>query len=129
MMSRLTRTICSLLLTMSVLLTAAGAAADKTVLITFTGDCTIGGQEKTRALPDSFDTTVSEQGYDYFFRNFKSIFTSDDLTVINFEGVFSDSKVNEAAKKYRFRGKTAYAKILTGSGIDAASLSNNHIGD
>ena len=71
MMSRLTRTICSLLLTISVLLTAAGAAADKTVLITFTGDCTIGGQEKTRALPDSFDTTVSEQGYDYFFQEFQ----------------------------------------------------------
>lgn len=123
-----TRSLC-LLLILIMLLVSGSAGAEKSVLLTFTGDCTIGGQEKTRALPDSFDTTVAEKGYDYFFAHFKEMFLQDDLTVINFEGVFSDSKVNEAAKKYRFRGKTAYAAILTRSGIDAASLSNNHIGD
>ena len=129
MMLKTLRMICSMLLVLALLFSAGWAGAEKTILLTFTGDCTIGGQEKTRALPDSFDTTVAEQGYGYFFANFKELFEADDLTVINLEGVFSDSKVNEAKKKYRFRGKTEYVNILTESGINAASLSNNHIGD
>ena len=120
------------LLILTALATLAGAvpaAAEKTILLTFTGDCTIGGQEKTRGLPDSFDTVAAEKGYGYFFENFRDIFEKDDLTVINLEGVLSDSKAYEAKKKYRFRGKTEFAQILTEGHIDAASLSNNHIAD
>ena len=123
------RRILPFLAALAILAGAGSAAAEKTLLLTFTGDCTLGGQEKTRGLPDSFDSIAAERGYDYFFENFRDIFAKDDLTVINLEGVLSDSKANEAKKKYRFRGKTDFVKILTRANVDAASLSNNHIAD
>lgn len=115
---------------MVILLTACGAVAEKTILVSFTGDCTLGSEESTRGREDSFDSMAAAKGYDYFFQNFRSFFEADDLTVINFEGVFSDSAAQESqSKRYRFRGPTEYVKILTGSSINAASLANNHTGD
>ena len=125
-MTRLT----SLLLALLLVLSAGCACAEKTVLMTFTGDCTLGSEELTRAKPDSFDTFAAEKGYDYFLANFKEMFSNDDLTVINFEGVLSDSAAQETSKKrYRFRGPTEFVKILTGASVDAACLTNNHIAD
>ena len=129
MKHRKIRAILALLTLLPLLAACFGAQAEKTLLLTFTGDCTLGGQEKTRQLPDSFDTIAAQEGYAYFLANFKELFTNDDLTVINLEGVLSDSHFQQAAKKYRFRGKTDFVKILTGCSVEAASLSNNHIGD
>ena len=124
------RAVCAILLTISLLLASGFAAAEKTIMLTFTGDCTIGSEERTRAREDSFDSIAAARGYDYFFANFRELFEADDLTVINFEGVLSDSRAQESQRKtYRFRGPTDFAKILTGSSIEACSLANNHIGD
>ena len=54
----------------AVLLSAQAALADKVITLTFTGDCTIGSEEKHRNKKDSFDTYAEEKGYDYFFQNF-----------------------------------------------------------
>ena len=109
------------------LLMPAFALADKTVTITFTGDVTLGSEEKKRANAASFDSVAAEKGYDYFFANMKDFFAEDDLTVINFEGVLSDSSAGEKKDKtYRFRGPTDFARILTQSGIEACNIANNH---
>ena len=114
-----------------ILLVSVGyAAAEKTITITFTGDCTLGSEESTRKDPYSFDSIAEKEGYDYFFANFREMFENDDLTVINFEGVLSDSKAQETQRKrYRFRGPADFAKILTGSSVELADLANNHTGD
>lgn len=126
---KLIRTL-SLLICGIMILAAGNAAAEKTVLMTFTGDCTIGSEEATRAKPDSFDTFVTKKGYDYFLADFREMFSNDDLTVINFEGVLTDSRGQENNKKrYRFRGPTDFVKILTGASVEAACLTNNHIAD
>ena len=129
----MTRTHCRLillLLAFTLLMGAGCAAAEKTVTITFTGDCTLGSEEKTRADQYSFDTVAAKEGYDYFFANYREMFENDDLTVINFEGVLSDSKAMESQRKrYRFRGPTDFVKILTQNSVEAACLTNNHIGD
>ena len=118
------------LLIIGVLLTAVCAEAEKTILLTFTGDCTLGSEEATRPREDSFDSLAAKNGYDYFFANFREMFEQDDHTIINFEGVLSDTKAQETQKKrYRFRGPKEFVSILTGSSIEACSLSNNHIGD
>lgn len=119
---------CLILLTILALF-AGCASAEKTVTLTFTGDCTIGGKEEGRGLPSSFEGFAKQNGYDYFFANFKEMFEQDDQTVINFEGVFADNAWNEKKKKHAFRAARDYVAVLTGSGIDAASLSNNHILD
>ena len=120
----------ALLLCCILLVSAGCAAAEKTITITFTGDCTLGSEESTRKDPNSFDSIAEKEGYDYFFANFRDMFEKDDLTVVNFEGVLSDSKAQESqTKRYRFRGPTDFVKILTGSSIELADLANNHTGD
>ena len=124
------RSLYAFLLILTMLVSAGSAAAEKTVTLTFTGDCTIGCTEKTRKDADSFESVAAEKGYDYFFANFREMFEQDDLTVINFEGVLSDQKRQESqSKTYRFRGSTDLVKVLTGSSIEACSLANNHTGD
>ena len=123
------RTIITLSLVLAVLFSAGIASAEKTITITFTGDVTLGGVDNEQGRPDSFDNAVKDKGYDYFFSNFREMFEQDDLTVINLEGPLTDSRANKSGKLHVFRGNTEYAKILTKSGIDAASLSNNHVGD
>ncbi len=124
------RTLLAAAAALLILLTVTFASAEKTITLSFTGDCTIGSEELTRKKDDSFDAYANKKGYDYFFANFRNVFEQDDVTVINFEGVLSDSNAQETSKKrYRFRGPTDFVKILTGSSIDACSLSNNHIAD
>lgn len=113
-----------------VLFLSGAALADKTVLLTFTGDCTIGCTELTRGLPDSFDSIIAREDYRYPFLNYLDFFAEDDCTVINMEGVLSDSHADEQkGKTFRFRGKTDYVNILTAASIEAAGLANNHIND
>lgn len=119
-----------LLIFLSLMLLAAPALADKTVTMTFTGDVTLGGEGYLRERDYSFDTMAENMGYDYFLANVKQLFTEDDLTVVNLEGVLSDSKTGENKKKtYRFRAPTEFVKILTGSSVEAANIANNHTMD
>ncbi len=112
------------------LLLCATASADKSILLTFTGDCTIGSEESKRKEPDSFVSVVSREGYSYPFAKFRPLFEQDDCTVINLEGALTDSNQEERKiKAYRFRGDTAFAAILTEASVEACSLGNNHIRD
>ena len=121
----------ALMLLIIILLTASvTAGAEKSIVLTFTGDCTLGSEETTRARDDSFDSLASRRGYDYFFTNFRDMFEQDDHTIINFEGVLTDNRGQKSqSKRYCFRGPTDFVRILTGASIDACCLSNNHIGD
>ena len=85
----------ALLLAFLLLLTAAGAQAEKSVLMTFAGDCTLGGEGSVSKNEESFDTFAEKEGYDYFFANFRELFENDDITVVNLEGVLSDSAFME----------------------------------
>ena len=123
------RSLIALLLLLTCLAEAGFAAAEKTVLLTFTGDVTLGGKDDERGYEECFDNVAAKKGYDYFFANFREMFTQDDLTVINLEGVLTDNRANKSGKKHAFRGKTDFAKILPLSGIELAGLSNNHIMD
>ena len=112
------------------LLGAGAAAAEKTLTISFVGDCTLGSEERTKGKPASFDTFVREKGYGYFFEHFLDLFSADDCTVANCEGVLSESSGGEASnKRFRFRGTTDFAQIFREGSVEAVSLANNHIKD
>ena len=86
-----------------------GARADKYITLTFTGDCTIGSEEKFRNSQDSFDSFAKREGYSWFFANFRDMFSEDDCTVINLEGVLYDSSYGEKTRKgFRFRSKNVW---------------------
>ena len=100
-----------------------------TVTATFLGDCTLGGEEKSRNARLGFVRRIEENGMDFPFRNLRSLTLEDDLTVANLEGVLTDRKLQKEKKKYNFSGPTAYTEILLAGGIDGVTLANNHSHD
>ena len=104
--------------------------ADTTLTLSFTGDVTLGSEEWVRPKENSFDSVAAREGYDYFFKNFTPLFSADDYTVVNLEGVLSDSPAGEkTSKQYRFRGPVDFADILVRSSIESVNVSNNHSQD
>ncbi len=110
--------------------------ADGSVLITLTavGDVTIGWDVQHEKKGSSlFDKELKKQGGDpnFIFRNVKSIFEEDDLTIANFEGVLAPEDGISWKKKdaYNFLGDPEYAAVLSNNGVEAVTMENNHIGD
>lgn len=120
------RRLLALFLTL-LLLTPLTAVADQTITLTFTGDVTLGGEDRTRAEATSFDSVYDREGGSYFLKHMADFFAQDDLTIINLEGVISDSNAFEATNKYfRFRAPTKMVDILTSSSVEVCSMANNH---
>lgn len=95
--------------------------------VTFAGDCTLGG-DSTSKSGKAFNKLYKDEGAAYFLQGVADTFAADDLTVANMEGALTESK--EATKKsYAFKGPVEYASILGGSGVEAASVANNHSSD
>lgn len=118
------------LLLLCLMLLAPAALAEKTVTLTFTGDVTLGSEEAKRRYAYSLDSVAAAEGYEYFFANVRDFFAEDDLTVVNFEGVLSDSNRQEnTSKTYRFRGPTEFVEILNLASVEAANIANNHTMD
>ena len=108
--------------------------APKQIVVTFTGDCTLGNTPLQREVDQvegkrCFESYVEEFGLEYPFAMVRDIFLNDDLTIINLESTFYDYEANKAQKTYNFRSPTSYADMLPMAGIDAVSMGNNHIED
>ena len=106
-----------------------GIEADRQVVITFVGDCTIGGEDRVRNQDYSFDSYAARNGYAYFFDGVKSVIAADDITVANFEGVLLNASTNIQPKTYNFRGPKDFARIMTLSSVEIVNIANNHIED
>ena len=101
-----------------------------TVRITFLGDCTLGGEEKTRNQYRGFVRTIERNGYAYPFRNLSALTAADDLTVANLEGVLSDGRdLQKTDKTFNFLGPAAYTEILKEGFVECVTLANNHSRD
>ncbi len=100
-----------------------------TLTLSFVGDLTFGNYAG-QGYSGSFDQEYKKQGnnVNYFMKNVKSVFESDDLTVGNLEGPLTDEK-SHADKTFAFKGKKEYAGILTNSSIEIVTLANNHSRD
>ena len=114
-------------------LPALGEAPDsaaKQIVISFTGDCTLGCDPRERGEKSGFEAYIEQYGYGYPFEKVKHIFEQDDLTVINLEGTLYNYDANlKPDVNYHFRGPTDYVNILLASSIEACSIGNNHILD
>ena len=100
-----------------------------TVMMTFLGDCTLGGEEKKAKSSLSFASRIAENGMDFPFRGLKRLTEMDDLTVANLEVVLSDRKLKKEKKEFNFIGPTAYTQILTEGSIECVTVANNHSHD
>ena len=98
--------------------------------VTLAGDCTLGGTESSGKKAGSLSGTVDRKGLAYPFSGLKPLFSSDDLTLVNLEGVLSDSSQGENTdKEFAFRGPSDYSKMLPLGSIEAVNISNNHFDD
>ena len=126
----MTRPLCLLALLILIAALASCVRAETRVRLTFVGDVTLGSEERLWEEKTSFVRFAQEEGYGYFLQNVRPLFEADDLTVVNLEGVLSDSSEGEnTGKTYRFRGPTAFAEILSCSSVEMANLANNHTMD
>ncbi len=94
------------------------------VVISLAGDCSF-GKLSVHSYERTFDEYFDKYGAEYFFQNVKDIFEADDLTLVNFEGVLTESK-DVQEKEYNIKGKDVYKNVLTAGSVEAVSFGNNH---
>ncbi len=94
------------------------------VTITLAGDCSL-GKLSIHGYEGTFYEMYDKYGPSYFFKNVKSIFEDDDMTLVNFEGVLTRSN-HIVEKQYNIKGEPEFNQILVEAGIDAVSFGNNH---
>jgi poly-gamma-glutamate synthesis protein (capsule biosynthesis protein) len=99
-----------------------------TIVISFAGDCTLGGDIQS-AGEERFAGVYEEEGYEYFLSGVLPIFEADDFTVVNLETVLTDSTKKRQNRSFIFRGDPEYAKILTAGSVEAVTIANNHAND
>ncbi len=97
------------------------------ITISVVGDCTLGTDENFN-YSRSLNAYYEKYGGEYFLKNVKNIFETDDLTIANLEGTFTDS-TSRVDKTYAFKGPSKFVNILTSSSVEAVTLANNHSRD
>ena len=105
----------------------------RTITITCTGDLTIGGDNYHKKGKKFYDElNKNDNNISFTMANVRDIFKQDDLTLVNFEGTFTDTKYvpdNKKGNDFIFNISPSYVNVLTDNYIEAVSLENNHIRD
>lgn len=97
--------------------------------ISAAGDCTLGTDENfyyATSLPAKYEV-VQDPGY--FFQKVLPVFSQDDLTIVNMEGILTAEELQREIKQFAFKGDPEYVQILTEGSVEAANLANNHSRD
>lgn len=105
----------------------------RTITVTCTGDLTIGGDNYHKKGKKFYDELKkNDNNISFTMANVRDIFRHDDLTLVNFEGTFTDTKYVPDKKKgndFLFNISPEYVTVLTDNYIEAVSLENNHVLD
>ncbi len=98
------------------------------ITLSAAGDVTHGGDR--RKGTDLFRDELARQEGDYAFpfRNVRSIFVADDLTIVNYECALTKTK-SATDNTYSFAGSPENAKALVLGSVEAVALDNNHVFD
>ncbi len=96
----------------------------ESVTISLAGDCSI-GTLSIHGYEGTFREMYDKYGPSYFFKNVKSVFEADDMTLVNFEGVLTNSN-KKVPKEFNIKGTPEYIQVLPEGDIDAVSFGNNH---
>lgn len=127
----------SALLNIKKILSACSSAENKQndtvhIRLSFTGDMLL-ASFKNETRPGNFNDYTNSHPASYFLENVAPIFEDDDFSIVNLETVLSDRSLSSVAKGYSpaywYYSRTNNTDILTSSGIECVSLSNNHTGD
>ncbi|MBQ8803615.1 MAG: CapA family protein [Tyzzerella sp.] len=96
------------------------------ITISATGDVTLGNYVG-QGYDNSFNQTYEQlQDYSYFFKNVYDIFSQDDFTLVNLEGVLTTSENMAPGRTFNIKGDPSYKNILVAGGVEGVSMENNH---
>jgi poly-gamma-glutamate synthesis protein (capsule biosynthesis protein) len=101
------------------------------IVMHFTGDVLL-AENLDAGRTGGFNEYANRENAEYFLKNASPYFLNDDFTAVNLENVFSDRALSPAQKPlpaYWFKSKTSNTEILTASGVECVSVSNNHTRD
>ena len=102
------------------------------IVITMVGDVML-AEYKNETSWNGFNTYATEQDPTYFFSGVSQYFTTDDVTIVNLENVFTDQTLAEREKDenpgYWYYSKTDNAGILSAGSVEIAGIVNNHTRD
>lgn len=109
--------------------TTSAAPRERTVTISFVGDCMFASNLESTAY-ESFNGYASREDADYFLGGVADIFKNDDYTIANCECVLSDNSLSPKERtsevQFWFKGKASYAEFFSVAGVDFCSTTNNH---
>jgi len=98
----------------------------ETIVITATGDVTLGHYMTHNGSNSSFRRTFKKVTPDYYFENYQELFSEDDLTIVNLEGPLTSHSKKRHGRTFNFRGYPEYVEILTSGSVEICNLANNH---
>ncbi len=97
-----------------------------TITVSAAGDVSMGnyvGQDYSWSFRQMYETTEDPS---YFFENVYDIFSQDDMTIVNLEGVLTFSEELNPGRTFNIKGDPEYADILTYGSVEAVGMANNH---
>ena len=97
-----------------------------TITISAAGDCSLGNHHEQDYYYSFNQAYDKAEDAGYFFANVKEIFEVDDMTIVNLEGVFTESEERQVERTYNIKGDPSYVGILTAGSVEAVSMGNNH---
>ena len=97
-----------------------------TITVSAAGDVTMGNYVGQIYAYSFCETYEQQQSDEYFLENVFDIFARDDMTLVNLEGVLTDSDAASSGRTYNIKGDPKYARILTSGSVEAVSMANNH---
>ncbi len=117
-----------ILLLVMVMVTSAAYADERTVTLTCLGDTLPGSNDPVSTREYAFHRYIERFGLSYPFEGLLELTAHDDITLANLECVFNDDAAAQTSR-YRFRGPTSFASILSAGSIEVVNLANNHTED
>lgn len=106
--------------------TPAAEPQEIQITISAAGDVSLGnyyGQGYSGSFRETYDRL---QDYSYFFENVYDIFSDDDMTIVNLEGMLTNAQERREEQEYCISGDPEFVNILTEGSVEAVSMGNNH---
>ena len=105
----------------------------RTITVTCTGDMTIGGDNYHKKGKKFYqELEKNNNNISFTMANVRDLFRHDDLTLVNFEGTFTNRKEvpdNKKGNQFLFNISPDCVNVLSDNYIEAVSLENNHVYD
>ncbi len=102
---------------------------EKTILLSFIGDCSIGDAYRSRSGELSLTSMIEKNGYDWPFSTVTEWLAHDDCTFANLEVVLTEKFNLRKDIMYPMIGKPEFVEVLKAGSIEVVNTVNNHCMD